>query len=558
MIRLDYKMPAHPKLLRAGTAARLLWLNALCYADEYRTGGLISMAELRHCVASDLPFLRIVDEASGIVRETTADELAARLVREGSLEPVEDFEGLFVLHDFHAYNQTQPPMPSKDDLAGWASARQARVTVAGFDDVDAPPAAAAPPKRRASSPAPPSAPRLAAPVNPKRAEAGRKGALKRWGNKSEATPTPPSPPSGHEASYRAGHAEGDSQTGSQGHSQGIASDGQRIASDGQGSGSLGSSSRLSDGETNDKTSPPFSENGSRSHSQAGHRGHSHGDSQSPDSQSPEGGNGSTFGRREPESGMRVRAARPSPPPSETGMPEAEQERLEREARECFGTLTGSERRAHDDREGFLLCGEKLIVRGYTFRERYDSNVQGMAQIAGHLDEAELRGQERLGALYSVCILAESWNAGAKKPRPFDPCVVADFLNAHPDKRPARILAERRANEERARREAERKANDAARRAEASARYAAEAEANRPPTSDELEQMADLCSDTDKAARYRERAREARAKEAQHKEYLAMLEASGIVFDKPGPRVRKVERTERAEGEAEPMRRAGGQ
>ncbi len=544
MIRVDYKWPGHPKFLRAGTAAQMLWLKAMCHADQYGTGGIISLAELRFVIANDLPCLGILEEGTGVVRPTTADELTAILLREGSLEPIEGMEGLYILHDFHAYNSHQPPRPSRDDLAGWASARQARVSEGGFVEGETP-AAPSPGKRRPSS-APPSAPRLPGMVNPRRAEAGRKGAMKRWG-KSE--PPPPMPEPGHGSGYPPGHSPGHSQPDS----QAIASDGQPMAPAIGGSGSLGSPSR-SQSQKQENKEPPPSERATRGHSQAGYRGH--GQPSAGHSQSKAGGDGSNDARQEPESGVRLKAARPSPPPSETGKPRPdggeEAQRLA-SSPECYGSLEGDDSDfpgyATSDLEGFRRCGDKLVVRGYTFRERYDSNIAGMAMIRGHLDEAELRGQERLSVLYSVCIAAEAWASTFKTPRAFDPHLVADYLNAHPDKRPARILAMRRAEESRRAREAEREALLEAKRREAIAKQEAEREANRPPTADDLEALAEACADPAKAEHYRERAREARAREADHKQYLAMVEESMAAR----PSVRKVERIALTPAQAEARR-----
>jgi hypothetical protein len=79
-VKLDDKMPSHPKIVKAGSRAAWLLVASICYANEYRTGGYVPVRMLR----------RLTDESRPAA-------LAEKLVESGLFEPV---DGGFMIHDY--------------------------------------------------------------------------------------------------------------------------------------------------------------------------------------------------------------------------------------------------------------------------------------------------------------------------------------------------------------------------------------------------------------------------------------------------------------------------
>lgn len=129
MIFLDDRVTRHPKVLDAGVAARTLWLNAICWAAQYRTGGHVTTEQLAACIAHELGELRMPGP-DGRLRRATVPGLIERLVRAGLLEVVA--EGVFQIHDFDAYQRTQPAAPSVEVLEERKKARNEKLSAAGL------------------------------------------------------------------------------------------------------------------------------------------------------------------------------------------------------------------------------------------------------------------------------------------------------------------------------------------------------------------------------------------------------------------------------------------
>jgi hypothetical protein len=129
MIFLDDRVTRHPKVLDAGVAARTLWLNAICWAAQYRTGGHVTTEQLAACIAHELGELRMPG-ADGRLRRATVPGLIERLVRSGLLEVVA--EGVFQIHDFDAYQRTQPAAPTVEALEQTKKVRNEKLSAAGL------------------------------------------------------------------------------------------------------------------------------------------------------------------------------------------------------------------------------------------------------------------------------------------------------------------------------------------------------------------------------------------------------------------------------------------
>lgn len=85
-VAIDDNMPDHPKFLRAGPHAQLLFINALTYASRQLTDGFIP--------AEVVPRLVVWPDA------TDNASLAVRLVEVGLWE---DADGGYQIHDYHDY-----------------------------------------------------------------------------------------------------------------------------------------------------------------------------------------------------------------------------------------------------------------------------------------------------------------------------------------------------------------------------------------------------------------------------------------------------------------------
>jgi hypothetical protein len=129
MIFLDDRVTRHPKVLDAGVAARTLWLNAICWAAQYRTGGHVTTEQLAACIAHELGELRMPGP-DGRLRKATVPGLIERLVRSGLLEVVA--EGVFQIHDFEAYQRTQPAAPTVEALEQTKKVRNEKLSAAGL------------------------------------------------------------------------------------------------------------------------------------------------------------------------------------------------------------------------------------------------------------------------------------------------------------------------------------------------------------------------------------------------------------------------------------------
>lgn len=129
MIFLDDRVTRHPKVLDAGVAARTLWLNAICWAAQYRTGGNVTTEQLTACIAHELPELRMPGP-DGRLRRATVAGLIERLVRAGLLEVVT--EGVFRIHDFDAYQRTQPAAETAQVLEERKKVRNEKLSAAGM------------------------------------------------------------------------------------------------------------------------------------------------------------------------------------------------------------------------------------------------------------------------------------------------------------------------------------------------------------------------------------------------------------------------------------------
>lgn len=67
-VRLDHKLPRHPKVLGLSDRAFRLFIEALCYCDEYGTGGKMTLPQWRLQTRFSTRCLREL-QASGLVEE---------------------------------------------------------------------------------------------------------------------------------------------------------------------------------------------------------------------------------------------------------------------------------------------------------------------------------------------------------------------------------------------------------------------------------------------------------------------------------------------------------